>query len=128
MTNFKNPLIVCAVVVMVFLLFLVKAGAYEVSSAGGCSVPNSHPDAWRFYNTIKSFPGWTGNFYKVDTNSTEVQYKRVSLGGQNNAPLRTGGAIGGNASGWGDSNRLGWFSRGKPQAHKIYVKIFSNSL
>ncbi len=85
MTNFKNPLIVCAVVAMVFLLFPLKAEAYEVSSVGGCSVPNSHPDAWRFYYTIKSFPGWTGNFYKQDTNSKEIHYKRMSLGGQNNA-------------------------------------------
>jgi len=85
MTIFKNPLIVCIVVAMVFLLFPLKAEAYEVSSAGGCSVPNSHPDAWRFYDTIRSFPGWTGNFYKQDTNSKEIQYKRVSLGGQNNS-------------------------------------------
>lgn len=85
MIGFKNPLVICIVVAIVFLLFPLKAGAYEVSSAGGCSVPNSHPDAWRFYDTIKSFPGWTGNFYRVDTNSTEVQYKRMSLGGQNNS-------------------------------------------
>lgn len=85
MSNLRNPFIYFIVVCTVFLLLPLKADAYEVSSAGGCSVPNSHPDAWRFYDTIKSFPGWTGNFYKEDTNSKEIHYKRVSLGGQNNA-------------------------------------------
>ena len=85
MTNLKKSLIVCVVGAVVFLLLPLTASAYEVSSAGGCSVPNSHPDAWRFYDKIKSFPGWTGNYYRVDNNVKELQYKRVSLGGQNNS-------------------------------------------
>ncbi len=85
MTNSKKSLIVCVVVALVFLLFPLQAGAYEVSSAGGCSVPDSHPDAWRFYAKIKSFPGWTGNFYREDLNVKEIHFKRMSLGGQNNS-------------------------------------------
>jgi hypothetical protein len=85
MNVLRNSLIICFVVVLSFLFYPAITSAYEVSAAGGCSVPNSHPDAKGFYDRIKSFPGWTGNFYKEDNNSKEVHYKRVADGGQNNA-------------------------------------------
>ncbi len=81
----KHKLILLMLLCM-FAHFFLSASlwAYEVSAAGACSVPNSHPDALRFYNRVKGFSGWTGNFYKEDNNSREIQYKRHSLGGQNN--------------------------------------------
>jgi hypothetical protein len=84
MSDFRKSLIVYILLVSL-LAAPLQTFAAEVSACGGCSVPNSHPDAWRFYDKIRSFPNWTGNYYKEDNNCKEVHYKRVSLGGQNNA-------------------------------------------
>jgi len=84
MIDIRKFLIACLVVVT-FLAANVETFAWEVSACGGCSVPDSHPDAWRFYDRIRSFSGWTGNYYKQDTNCKEIHYKRMALGGQNNS-------------------------------------------
>lgn len=73
------------VIAMMAVLLSSPLWAYEVSAAGGCSSPNSHPDARGFYDRVKSFSGWSGNFYKEDTSSVENQYKRHDQGGQNNS-------------------------------------------
>ncbi len=85
MTGFRKFLIACFMVVLTLLPSAIKTLAYEVSACGGCSVPNSHPDAKGFYDRIKSFPGWTGNYYREDNNCKEVHYKRAADGGQNNS-------------------------------------------
>lgn len=59
--------------------------ASTVSAAGACSSPNSHPDARGFYDRVRSFSGWSGNFYREDEFSVENQYKRHDLGGANNS-------------------------------------------
>jgi hypothetical protein len=85
MFGFRKSLIACVVVVLTFVLSPIKTSAYEVSACGGCSVPDSHPDAWRFYDKVRSYPGWTGRFYKKYSNCKEIYYKRMADGGQNNS-------------------------------------------
>ena len=75
-------ILMCCVIVG---LFCADLHAAKVSAAGACSTPNSHPDARRFYDRVRSFPGWTGNFYKEDENSVQDHYRRHDQGGQNNA-------------------------------------------
>ncbi|MHC4546134.1 MAG: DUF6345 domain-containing protein [Planctomycetota bacterium] len=84
MNGFRKSLIVCFVVVLVFLLSSIKTLAHGVSAAEGCSVPNVHPDARGFLDTIKSFPNWTEHYYKEAFNCFEIQYKRTDSGGANN--------------------------------------------
>ncbi len=84
MNVIRKSLIVCFMVVSALLLFPIKTSAYEVSAAGGCSVPNVHPDGRGFYYKVKSFPDWQGLYYANDYYCKERQYKREDLGGWNN--------------------------------------------
>ncbi|MHC4546946.1 MAG: DUF6345 domain-containing protein [Planctomycetota bacterium] len=84
MNGFRKSLIVCFMVAN-FVIAPLETFAWRVSAAGGCSVPHSHPDARGFYDTIKSFPNWTGYYYSEDLNCREIQYKRMFLGGQDDA-------------------------------------------
>ncbi len=83
--NMKTHLFSYLILVMLLVLCCASVTAYEVSAAGACSSPNSHPDAKGFYDKVRSFSGWTGNFYVEDNNSKEIHYKRVDMGGQNNS-------------------------------------------
>ncbi|MHC4737086.1 MAG: DUF6345 domain-containing protein, partial [Planctomycetota bacterium] len=83
MNGFRKSLIVCFVVA-IFVTAPLETFAWQVSAAGGCSVPNVHPDARGFYDMIKSFPNWTGYYYTEDLNCKTMQYKREDLGGWNN--------------------------------------------
>ena len=80
-----RPILLIISLFAVILLFNASVRAAEVSAAGACSSPNSHPDARRFYNEVKGFSGWSGNFYKEDEASVENQYKRHDQGGSNNS-------------------------------------------
>lgn len=84
MNGFKKSLTVCFVVVLVFFLSSVKTWAYGVSAAEGCSVPNVHPDARGFLETIKSFPNWTEYYYREYFSCFEIQYTKMDYGGANN--------------------------------------------
>jgi hypothetical protein len=83
MNGFRKSLIFCFVV-SILVVAPLETFAWEVSACGGCSVPNVHPDAKGFYDMIKSFPNWTGRYYREDLNCREIQYKRMDLGGTNN--------------------------------------------
>lgn len=84
MNGFRKSLIVCFVVVLAFLLSSIKILAHGVSAAEGCGVPNVHPDARGFLDTIKSFPNWTEYYYAENPHCKEIQYKRMDYGGANN--------------------------------------------
>ena len=84
MNGFRKSLIAFVVVTLAFLVFPLKAWAHRVSAAGGCSIPNVHPDTRGFYNTIKSFPEWMGRYYAEDYYCITRQYKRWDLHGRNN--------------------------------------------
>lgn len=84
MSDFRKSLIACILLVS-FLTAPLETFAWEVSACGGCSSPDSHPDARRFYDKVRSYPGWTGNFYKKYANCKEIYYKRMDMGGQNNS-------------------------------------------
>lgn len=84
MNVIRKSLIVCFVVVSALLLFPIKTSAYEVSAAGGCSVPNVHPDGRGFYYKVKGFPEWRRHYYADDYYCKAIQYKRKDLGGANN--------------------------------------------
>ncbi len=68
-------------IAIVFLLLPPLLSAYQVSAAGGCSVPNSDPDAKGFYDSISSLYYWSGNYYAKYTNCLESQYKGILYGG-----------------------------------------------
>ncbi len=77
MITHKSILFSCVLFVFLFLL-CVDTYAYEVSSASACKKPDAHPDAWRFYTKIDSFPGWTRNYYKKYGKCKENQYTKYN--------------------------------------------------
>ncbi len=89
MSKLKKCLSLWFVVTLGLALVSGQLWAWEVSAAGGCSSPNSHPDAVGFYNTVMGFPGWLGNFYLQYGNCKEPYYKRVGSGGSENLWIDT---------------------------------------
>jgi len=83
-TGLRKSLIVCFAAAVVFSLFPLKALAHGVSAAEGCSVPNVHPDARGFLDTIKSFGNWTEYYYREYFSCFEIQYTKMDYGGSNN--------------------------------------------
>lgn len=107
MNGFRKSLVFCFVFVLFFLLSSVKTWAYRVSAAGGCSVPNVHPDARGFLDTIWSFPNWTGSYYEEGINCTEKQYKRMDMRGRNDCFIDGGHIhylVGHGGTGWDPYN------------------------
>ena len=72
----KKALLTLIVSLLILAFFTGNVSAYyEVSAAGGCKVPDSHPDAWRFLKKIKSYPTWEINFYLLYGYCREKYYK-----------------------------------------------------
>jgi hypothetical protein len=76
MIGLRKLLIVCFFVLASFIIAPLETFALSVSAAGGCSVPNVHPDGTGFYYQVKSFPNWYGHYYANDYYCRERHYKR----------------------------------------------------
>ncbi len=89
------------VVAVVFLILIDTAQAYKVSAGAACKKPNSDPDAVRFYNKIKSFPSWTGNFYKKYGSLKEKYYGKDNHKWIDKSDIHYHVGHGGNKWDWG---------------------------
>ncbi|MHC4646504.1 MAG: DUF6345 domain-containing protein [Planctomycetota bacterium] len=89
MCDLRRLLTLCLLAGGYLVLLGGQAWAYEVSAAGGCSSPDADPDAKGFYDKVKGYPNWSGNYYKKYSNCQETQYKRAGSGGSENSWIDT---------------------------------------
>ncbi len=90
MCMFKKSLIDCFLIVLLFLLVSTLSAdksENKVSAAVGNVFPYSAPDAQGFYNEVKGFPNWDGNFYLKSAECKKIYYEKAP--GQENEWIDT---------------------------------------
>ncbi len=82
MCTYRKVLIVCLLVALAFVLIPVQTtwAKWEVSSAGGCRRPDSNPDARGFYEKVRGYRRWEGNFYLKYEECEKKHYERAPEG------------------------------------------------
>jgi hypothetical protein len=89
MGRFAKNLLLWSFVALCLVCIPLQSTTYDASACGACAWPNSDPDARGFYDTIRLFSNWQGNFYKKYGFCLESYYKSSTYSGTEDSWIDT---------------------------------------